>query len=95
MSRTNVNRSVKTVVGVPFSTSESATSNTEPPYRILVPAQEINKDVTFNGEIKTSMAKVDQMRVLDKSRLETRIGRLTTTAIASVGLGISYLFDLR
>ena len=69
--------------------------NVSPPYRIVVPAKEIVRDIAFNGEIKTSIAKTDQSRVLDKSRLEKRIGKLTNTAMAAVGLGLAYLFDLR
>ncbi len=96
MSRTNVNRANKTVVGIPFSASENLLNkpSPQPPYRIFVPAREIVKDVLFNGEIKDCIAKTDQIRVLDKTRLEKRLGRLSDTAIASVGLGVEYLFDL-
>ena len=94
MSRTAVNRG-NTVVGVPFTASENVLAGPTPPYRIFVPAPEIVRDVSFNGDIKDSVAKTDQVRVLDKSRLENRIGKLTNTAIAAVGLGLAYMLDLR
>ena len=93
MSRTSINRSGKTVVGVPLSTSESAKAHTGPPYRIVIPSFQITRDIAFNGEIKDGVAKTDHVRVLDKSRLEKRMGKLTNTAIAAVGLGLMYLFD--
>ncbi len=94
VSRTLVNRSGKTVVGVPLTTVNADTPN-EPPYRIIIPAREIARDVLYNGEIKDSIAKTDHVRVLDKSRLEQRMGSLSTTAVAAVGLGLAFLFDLR
>src|SRR5262249_49781384 len=80
------NDSVKSVGGVPFTASENVLSTTQPPYRLFVPAKEITKDISYTREIRDSVAKTDQVRVLDKSRLEKKIGRLTT-AIISVGLG--------
>jgi len=53
------------------------------------------KDVSYTGEIKDSIAKTDQVRVLDKSRLERKMGTLTNTANVAVGLGLAFLFDLR
>jgi mRNA-degrading endonuclease toxin of MazEF toxin-antitoxin module len=95
VSRGHINDRVKSVVGVPFTASENVLSTPQPPYRIFVPAKEITKDISYIGEIKDSVAKTDQVRVLDKSRLEKKIGRLTNTAIVSVGLGLAYLFDIR
>ena len=91
VSRTLINRSCKTVVGVPLTTREG----NDPPHRIVIPAKEIIRDVSFNGDIKDSVAKTDQIRVLDKSRLERKMGTLSDTAIVAVGLGIAFLFDLR
>jgi mRNA-degrading endonuclease toxin of MazEF toxin-antitoxin module len=93
VSRTSINRSGKTVVGVPLTTSGSPFRG--PPYRIVIPAKEIVKDVGFHGEVKDSIAKTDQVRVLDKSRLENRMGALTKTSFVAVELGLSYLFDSR
>jgi mRNA-degrading endonuclease toxin of MazEF toxin-antitoxin module len=95
MSRGHINDRVKSVVGIPFTASENVLSSPQPPYRIFVPAKEITKDISYTGEIRDSVAKTDQVRVLDKARLEKKIGRLTNTAIASVGLGLAYLFDIR
>ena|ERR1022692_4172043 len=91
VSRTLINRACKTVVGVPMTTTEG----NDPPHRIQIPAREIIRDIAFNGEIKDSVAKTDQIRVLDKSRLERRMGTLSMTAIVAVGLGLEYLFDIR
>jgi mRNA interferase MazF len=91
VSRLAVNRAVKTVVVVPLTT---ATDN-EPPYRIVIPVSEITKDASCNSKLELSVAKTDQIRVIDKSRLEGKIGRLSQTAAVSVTLGIAYILDLR
>jgi len=91
VSRLAVNRSVKTVIVVPLTT----TTDSEPPYRIVIPVSEITKDPSCNSEIKLSVAKTDQIRVIDKCRLEAKIGRLSQTATVSVTLGIAYVLDLR
>jgi mRNA-degrading endonuclease toxin of MazEF toxin-antitoxin module len=100
VSRTAVNRSGKTVVGVPLTTAiqsldPAGSSPIDPPYRIRIPAKEIIKDVSFGGETKNSIAKTDHIRVLDKARLQNKMGVLTSTASAAVGLGLANLFDLR
>ena len=92
MSRATINRAGNTVVGVPLTTSDSLLEG--PPYRITIPATEIVRDLAFVGEIKDSIAKTDQIRVLDKLRLEKKMGTLTKTAFIAVGLGLSYLLDL-
>jgi len=91
VSRTLINKSGNTVVGVPMTTTEGK----DPSYRIMIPAREIVRDVSYSSEIKNSVAKTDQVRVLDKSRLEQKIGTLSNTAIVAVGLGLAFLFDLR
>jgi len=78
-------------VGVPLTTTEG----NDPAHRILIPAREIIRDVAYTGEIKDSIAKTDQIRVLATSRLERRMGALSNTAIIAVGLGMAFLFDLR
>lgn len=96
VSRTNANRANKTVVGIPFTASESLLNkpNPQPSYRILVPARHVVRDVLFNGEIKDCIAKTDQIRVLDKTRLEQRIGKLSDTALALVAAGVEHLLGL-
>jgi len=95
VSRTAVNRVCNTVVGVPLSTSVDPTKTIKHPFRILIPPQEIIKDVAFNGEVKISLAKTDQVRVLDKSRLQNRMGALSATVTAAAGGGLAFLFDIR
>jgi mRNA-degrading endonuclease toxin of MazEF toxin-antitoxin module len=92
MSRLAVNNAGRTVVVVPMTTS---TGSANPYYRILLPVAEIVKDPSCTSAIQISVAKCDHVRVLDKSLLESRIGKLTQTAIIAVGLGIAYVFDIR
>lgn len=100
MSRTAVNKRLKTVVVVPMTTfgdqaHVAAALANQPPFRIVVPVAEITKDVSCNSQLSTSVAKTDQARVVDKSRLQQKIGRLSQTAIISVGSGLAFLFDIR
>jgi mRNA-degrading endonuclease toxin of MazEF toxin-antitoxin module len=94
VSRTLVNRNGKTVVGVPLTTS-AVLDVSQPPHRIVIPAKEIVRDIGFTGEIKDSIAKTDHVRVLDKTRLNKKMGTLSNTAFVAVGLGLGFLFDLR
>lgn len=92
VSRTAVNRVSRTVVGVPMSSKTQKAGN----YRILVPIGEIIKEPTCTDHITDSVALTDHIRVLDITRLEQpRIGRLSTTAVIGLGLGIAFLFDIR
>jgi mRNA-degrading endonuclease toxin of MazEF toxin-antitoxin module len=95
VSRTAVNRTCNTVVGVPLSTSVDPSKTIKHPFRILIPPTEIVRDVGYNGEIKVSLAKTDQVRVLDKSRLQNRMGALSATATAAAVGGLAFLFDIR
>ena len=91
MSREALNKALKTVVIVPLTTKEG----THPAFRIRIPSAQFIKDPACSSTVQDSIAKCDQVRVLDQSLLEVRIGRLTNTAIAAVELGIAYAFDLR
>ena len=91
MSRPALNKAVRTIIIVPLTT----TPGPDPSFRIRIPASQILKDAACNSTIENSIAKCDQVRVLDQTLLESRIGRLTDTAIAAVELGIAYVFDLR
>ena|SRR6266705_3259688 len=82
VSRLGVNRTIKTVVVVPLTT----TTDNEPPYRIVIPVSEIIKEISCKSQLELSVAKTDQIRVIDKSRLEEKIGRLSQTATLSVTL---------
>lgn len=86
-----VNKTVKTVVVVPMST----TVDNQPPYRIVIPVSQITKDISCKSQLEKSVAKTDQVRVIDKSRLEERIGRLSQTATLAVTLGLAFVFDIR
>jgi len=92
MSRLSVNNAGRTVVIVPMTTT---TTSANPYYRILIPVAEIIRDPNCTSAIENSVAKCDHARVLDKSLLERKIGRLTQTAIIAVGLGLAYVFDIR
>ncbi len=93
VSRTSVNRNSRTVVGVPLTTADL--SKPQHAYRIVIPSKEIVRDIGYSGDVKDSIAKTDQVRVLDKARLETKLGTLSNTATVAVGLGLAFLFDLR
>lgn len=91
MSRTAVNKTVKTVVVVPLSTS----IENQPAYRVMIPISEITKDPSSGSQLKLCVAKTDQVRVIDKSRLEQKLGRLSQTATIAVGHGLAFVFDIR
>jgi mRNA-degrading endonuclease toxin of MazEF toxin-antitoxin module len=67
----------------------------EPPYRIAIPVAEITKDPYCDRPISLCVAKTDQVRVLSKLRLKEKVGRLSKTAVISVGGGLAFLFDIR
>lgn len=95
VSRDHLNRG-STVVGVPLTTQGVDGLQTgHPPHRILIPAREISRDIAFTGDIKDSVAKTDQVRVLAKERLDVKMGQLSRSAVIAVGLGLAYLLDLR
>jgi mRNA-degrading endonuclease toxin of MazEF toxin-antitoxin module len=100
MSRLGINRQLKTVVVVPLTTFSDQAQDlaflaSQPPYRVVIPVTEITKDVGCTSNLSTCVAKTDQARVVDKARLQQKIGKLSPTAIISVGLGLAYLFDIR
>jgi mRNA-degrading endonuclease toxin of MazEF toxin-antitoxin module len=99
MSRTGINRRLNTVVVVPMTTfSDRVTPETlasQPPFRIMIPVAQITKDVTCTSVLSLSVAKADQARVIDKSRLGPKIGHLSRTATISVGVGLANVFDIR
>jgi mRNA-degrading endonuclease toxin of MazEF toxin-antitoxin module len=99
MSRTAINRRLKTVVVVPMSTFDGTLTPeslaSQPPFRIMIPVAQITKDVTCSSVLSLSVAKTDQARVIDKSRLGAKIGRLSHTATVAVGVGLANVFDIR
>lgn len=91
VSRDAVNKTLNTIVAVPTS----CTIDSQPAYRIVIPVAEITKDVSCTSNLKVCVAKTDQVRVIDKSRLQQRIGKLSRTATFSVMLGLGYVFNMR
>lgn len=90
VSRDAVNKNKPTAVAVPLTTRiEKANS-----YRIALPAAELLPDVGC-FPFKDSVALCDHVRVIDLNRIRKKIGRASDNAIAAVGLGLSYVFDLR
>jgi mRNA-degrading endonuclease toxin of MazEF toxin-antitoxin module len=99
MSRDAINRRLSTVVVVPLTTfGSTATAESiakEPPFRIAIPASEITKDLYCDRPISLCVAKTDQARVVAKTRLKEKVGRLSKTAVISVSGGLAFLFDIR
>ncbi len=99
MSRDAVNKRLKTVLTIPLTTFENTLTPdkvaSQPPFRIVIPPSEITRDLSYTGQISISVVKTDQARVIDKSRLQARIGRLSQTAVIAVGVGLAYIFDIR
>jgi mRNA interferase MazF len=92
MSRTSVNTAGRTVIVVPMTTNVGSAN---PYYRIILPVAELLKDPSCTSQLQDSVAKCDHVRVLDKSLLESKIGKLTHTAVVAVELGLAFVFDIR
>lgn len=90
MSRSELNGG-RTVVAVPFTSRDKG----DPAYCIRIPSSEMVPDPLFMGELKDSVALCYQVRVMDKVRFSRKIGKLSSTAVAAVELGLAFLFDLR
>jgi len=94
VSRLAINRNQgNIVVGVPLTTTRA--HGIHPPHRIVIPAAEISKDVLFTGNVLDCVALTDQVRALDKKRLENKMGTLSNTALVAIGLGLAFVFDLQ
>lgn len=90
MSRRTINQGNPVVV-VPMS-SEVRKANA---YNVLLPANEIVKDVLSNSNVLDSVALCGQVFMVDKRKLEDKLGKLSYNAVLAVQLGLSYLFDIR
>jgi mRNA interferase MazF len=101
ISRDAVNRRLKTVVVVPMTTfgdqttADPAKLANQPPFRIVIPVAVITKDPSCNTQLSVSVAKTDQVRVVDRSRLQQKVGRLSQTAVIGVSAGLAFVFDIR
>ncbi len=90
VSRSELNTG-KTVVAVPFTSKEKG----DPAYCVRIPVSEMIQETTYAGALQDSVALCYQVRVMDKSRLTQRIGKLSSTAVAAIELGLAFLLDLR
>jgi mRNA-degrading endonuclease toxin of MazEF toxin-antitoxin module len=90
MSRRLVNNG-NPVVAVPM-TSQIRRANA---YSIAIPANEIVKDLSSKSTIVDSVALCGQVFMVDKRKLEERLGKLSYNAVLAVQLGLANLFDIR
>ena len=90
MSRRHVNLQNPIVV-VPM-TSETRRANS---YNIAIPANEIVRDVASHSSIVDSVALCGQVFMVDKRKLEDKLGKLSYNAVLAVQLGLAYVFDIR
>jgi len=91
VSRDLVNRGRPTAVGVPLSTRTHKANS----FRIMLPTRELIREVTSKYPFQDSVALCDHVRVLDLRQIKHKIGQLSATAAAAVGIGLAYVFDLR
>ena len=91
MSRLAINGG-NTVVVVPLSTKVGKAAK-HPSFCIILPAGEIIVDPGSLPSVNC-VALCHQVRVFDKSRFRKKYGKLSLSAVPSVQLGISYVFDL-
>jgi mRNA interferase MazF len=90
MSRRSLNTG-NTVVVVPMTTNlKKATA-----WRVQLPVNEIIKDIGCQTEVQSSVALCHQVRAVDKRQFDSKIGKLSQSAVLSVQLGITYLFEIR
>lgn len=90
MSRRSINNGNPVVV-VPMS-SKTHKANS---YNAFIPANEIVMDALSTSNVVDSVALCGQVFMIDKRKFEDKLGKLTYTAVLSVQLGLSYLFDIR
>jgi mRNA-degrading endonuclease toxin of MazEF toxin-antitoxin module len=90
MSRRLVNNG-NPVVAVPLTT-ETRRANS---FNVAIPAAEIVKDVTSRSVVQDSVALCGQIFMVDKRKLEEKLGKLSLNAVLAVQLGLANLFDIR
>lgn len=91
VSRNSVNKNKPTAVGVPLSTRVNKANS----YRIALPAAELIADAGCTYQFQNSVALCDHVRVIDLDRIRRKLGRVSENALLSIGLGLSFVFDLR
>ncbi len=90
ISRRLLNRGNPVVV-IPMSTNLARANS----FNIKIPANEIVKDVLSSSVVEDSVALCGQVFMVDKRKLEERLGKLSANAVLAVQLGLSYVFDIR
>jgi mRNA-degrading endonuclease toxin of MazEF toxin-antitoxin module len=90
MSRRLVNHGNPIVV-VPMTSKTGRASA----HNISIPVNEIVKDIASKSPIADSVALCGHVFVVDKRKLEDRLGKLSYNAVLAVQLGLAYLFDIR
>lgn len=94
VSRVEISRR-GTVIGVPFTSVKDPSKMARlPPYWISIPFSELNVDWGAHLQAAASVAKADQIRVLARDRLGTKIGTLSKTALLAIQLGIQFALDI-
>jgi mRNA-degrading endonuclease toxin of MazEF toxin-antitoxin module len=93
VSRLRINNLGRLVVAVPLS-SQHVDASVTPPW-IFVPKGEITRDVESSSEIVDCIALTEQVRALDQSRLQEKLGVVSQKALSAILLGIAYVFDIR
>jgi mRNA-degrading endonuclease toxin of MazEF toxin-antitoxin module len=92
VSRNQINRLGQHVVAVPFTTKLHHACG----HRILIPTTQMILNPACARKLKDSVALSDQIRVLDKSRLEQpKMGDLSETARLGIEGALAYVFDIR
>jgi|ERR1035438_5661426 mRNA interferase MazF len=92
MSRRALNGN-NTVVVIP-ATTKLAQAEKHPAFCIRIPA---NEQIPIIGQSasRDRAALCHQLRVFDKIRLREKWGKVSLSAIPSIQLGLTYLFDIR
>lgn len=92
VSKNQINRLGPRVVGVPFTSSLHLACA----HRVLVPLSQMVPNPACSHPLNDSVALTDQIRVLDKSRLELpKMGDLTETARYGIEGALANVFDIR
>jgi mRNA-degrading endonuclease toxin of MazEF toxin-antitoxin module len=94
VSRVEVNRR-GTVVGVPFTSVNDPTKMSKlPTYWISIPASEVAVNWDVHLKATASLAKADQVRVLARDRLGSKIGKVSKAALVSIRLGLDFVLEI-
>ena len=86
----NMNEDRRTAVVVPLSTNLSKANR----HRIKIPAEHLISNDPEKPFVD-SVALCDHVRVMDVNLIRREAGRVSESALRSIGLGLAYLFDIR